>query len=209
MSATFPRVKTRGYPQKEPPALRSLVSPATQEEWRTLRSLESRRPRLRPKRKGERCASQESRRLACETLGVGNFLECKILPPPAQPPPARRLLSRLRRGGDCCTKLPTPAQPTQARTPAFLAFAAGATAAIYTTANTTDAGEDACFLCFAERLKAMARLRRGGDCRNKYHRLHNRRRRGRLRSLLCRAPKGGSQAALRGRLLHEITDAFL
>ena len=32
-----------------------------------------------------------------------------------------------------------------------------------TTAYTTDAGEDACDLCFAERLKAVARLRRGGD----------------------------------------------
>ena len=109
-------------------------SPATQEEGRTLRS-------------------QESRRLACETLGGGNFFGVLLL--------------------------------------------------------RWDAGEDACDLCFAERLKAMARLRCGGDCRNKYHRLHNRRRRGRLRSLLCRAPKGGSQAALRGRLLHEITDAFL
>ena len=72
-------------------------------------------------------------------------------------------------------KSPPPTQPTQARTPAIQAaqrtlrrwpgFAAGATTAKITTAHTTDAGET----------------------RNHY-RLHNRRRRGRLRSLLCRAP---------------------
>ena len=99
-----------------------------------------------------------------------------------------KAMARLRCGGDCRTKSPPPAQPTQARleittaytttqarTPAFSALqsafgrwpgcAAGATTAKITTAHTTDAGET----------------------RNHY-RLHNRRRRGRLRSLLCRAP---------------------
>ena len=119
------------------------------------------------KRKGERSVSLESRRLACDTLGVGNIDVRKKLPTPAQPTQARRLLSRLRCGGDyggnyrrlrslLCRapkgdgqaplrgrlwwKLPPPTQPTQAR-------------------------------------RLLSRLRSGGDFGGNYHFLHNRRRR--------------------------------
>ena len=86
-------------------------------------------------------------------------LRWKLLPP-AQPTQARRLLSLLCRApsaiarhplrGRLRWKLLPPAQPRR---------------------------RDACDLCFAERLRRLPGIRRGGDSGEKYHRLHNRRRR--------------------------------
>ena len=68
-----------------------------------------------PQRKGLRCAAWERRRLACETLGDGNILVRNKIPTHAQPTQARRLLSRHSPRGRLWQKLPTPAQPSQAR----------------------------------------------------------------------------------------------
>ena len=118
--------------------------------------------------------SQESRRLACETLGDGNH---------------QRLHNRRRRGRLLSLLCRAPKGDSQA-------FAAGATLAKNTNACTTDAGETPAFQAFAA----------GATLARNHQRLHNRRRRGRLRSLFCRAPEGDSPAFAAGATLNHPDD---
>ena len=119
--------------------------------------------------------SKESRRLACETLGVGIFF-----------------------GNFRWQKIPTPAQPTQARTPAFQASAAF-----------TLPLKDACFLCFAERLRRWPGFAAGATNARNYRRQHNRRRRGRLLSRLrCGGDYGGNYYRLHNRRRRDACDTL-
>ena len=122
---------------------------------------------------------KERRRLACETPGRVNA---------AQP---GEQASRLRNAWRW--KSPTPAQPTQARRLLSMLALWGRLRA--------------CVLCFAERLMAMARLALWGATLAKITTSCTTTQARRLRSLLCRAPKGDGHASAVGATLAKITTA--
>ena len=199
--------------------------------------------------------------LACETPGVGNFLRGRVNA--AQPGNRRRRFAPQRAQASSpakrsalvtfsCASDYYRLHNRRRRDACFLCFAERLKAMARHSLRGllwqnyhrlhNRRRRDACVLCFAERLKAMARLRSGGDYGENYLRLHNRRRRDacvlcfakrlrrwpgsavgattakittaytttqarRLRSLLCRAPKGDGHASAVGATLAKITTA--